>query len=56
MNYALFFLSFICFLVLALAGLFGWDLGDFDALAWGLTALAAGHFWGGGVAWVRSRG
>lgn len=55
MSYFSFLASFVCFLILVLAGLFDWALGDFDAIAWGLMFLALGHFLGGGVAWVRSK-
>ncbi|MCA1842352.1 MAG: hypothetical protein LC792_04025 [Actinobacteria bacterium] len=48
MNLA-FLASFILFLIAALAGLFGWNLGQLDATAWGLAALALGFLWPVGV-------
>jgi hypothetical protein len=40
-----FLIAFICFLIGALAGIFEWNLGEFDAIAWGLAFLALGHLW-----------
>jgi hypothetical protein len=48
MSYVAFLLSFFSFLIYALAGLFDWDLGDFDPLAWGFVALSLGHVLTGG--------
>lgn len=44
-----FLAALFCFLLAALAPLFGWDLGDFHAVAWGLAALALGFLWPVGV-------
>jgi hypothetical protein len=43
-----FLISLICFLLAALAPIFEYSLGKFDAIAWGLAALAAGFLvpWG----------
>lgn len=43
MSFLAFAVSFVCFLIAALAGLFEWDLGDFDAVVWGLVFLSLGH-------------
>lgn len=43
MSFLAFAVSFVLFLIAALAGLFNWDLGDFDAVVWGFVALALGH-------------
>jgi hypothetical protein len=37
--------AIVCFVIGALAPVFGWNLGHFDALAWGLAFFAAGHVW-----------
>ena len=42
MNLAI-FVSFVIFLIGALAGLFEWSLGDFDPLMWGLVFFSFGH-------------
>lgn len=44
MNIA-FVAALICFLIAALAPLFDWALGDFNALAWGLAALTVALGW-----------
>lgn len=44
MNLSL-LISFICFLVGALASLFEWNLGEFEPVLWGLTFLALGFLW-----------
>jgi hypothetical protein len=48
MNLA-FIAALFCFLIAALASLFGWSLGEFNAIAWGLAALALGLLWPVGV-------
>jgi hypothetical protein len=44
-----FVVALFCFLLAALAALFGWSLGEFDAIAWGLAALTLGFLWPVGV-------
>jgi hypothetical protein len=41
----LFIVSAFCFLIAALAPIFDWALGDFNAIAWGLFALVVGMLW-----------
>jgi hypothetical protein len=44
-----FVVALVCFLIAALAPLFDWALGDFNALAWGLAALTVGFLWPAGM-------
>jgi len=48
MNF-LFLISLVCFVLAGLAPVLDFDLGRFDAIAWGLAALAAGFLWPVGV-------
>lgn len=38
--------ALVCFLIAALASIFGWSLGRFNAIAWGLFFFAL-SFWPG---------
>jgi hypothetical protein len=48
MNIA-FIVALFCFLLAGLSSLFGWALGEFNAIAWGLAALTLGMLWPIGV-------
>lgn len=45
----LFLISTVIFVIAGLAPILEFDLGRFDAIAWGLAALAAGFLWPVGV-------
>lgn len=42
MSFLAFLVAVFCFLIAALAPVFNWNLGDFNAIAWGLVATALG--------------
>ena len=48
MNIA-FLVSLLCFVLAGLAPILEFSLGRFDAIAWGLAALALGFLWPIGV-------
>ena len=53
MVFLSFLIAFVSFLVAALAPVFHWSLGRFDAIAWGLTFLALGFLLPGAVGFYR---
>ena len=48
-------IAFVCFLIAALAPVFEWTLGDFNAIAWGLTFFALASLLPGAVTAYRTR-